>query len=110
MNQVRIRAKSVAKSALRYTPAGTAVLEASLMHEGSVSEAGGTRKLAFEFPSVAVGAIAQALDREPLGTSMTLVGFIAPRTRRSQRLVVHIVEYEVFGSEINDGLRINDGV
>ena len=95
MNQVRIRATGVAKIALRYTPAGVAVLEASFRHEGAVIEAGGERKLAFEFSAIALGAVAQALDREPLGATMTLEGFIAPRTRRSTRLLMHITEYKV---------------
>ena len=95
MNQVRIRAQSVAKSALRYTPAGIAVFEAAFVHEGTVSEAGGERKLAFEFSTVALGPIALALEREPLGAALSLAGFIAPRTRRSTRLVLHITEYEI---------------
>ena len=85
----------MAKSALRYTPAGIAVLEASFVYEGTVTEAAAERKLAFEFPTVALGAVAQALDREPLGKPMMLEGFIAPRTRRSTRLVMHITEYKV---------------
>ena len=56
MNQLRIRGKAVAKSALRYTPAGIAVLEASFEHEGSVTEATAERTLAFEFSlGVAMG-------------------------------------------------------
>ena len=94
MNQLRIRGKAVAKSALRYTPAGIAVLEASFKHEGNVTEATAKRTLAFEFSAVALGAVAQALDREPLGKPMMLEGFIAPRTRRSTRLVMHITEYK----------------
>ncbi|MGZ8994627.1 MAG: primosomal replication protein N [Burkholderiaceae bacterium] len=94
MNQLRIRGKPVAKSALRYTPAGIAVLEASFQHEGSVIEAAAERTLKFEFSAIALGAVAQALDREPLGEPMTLEGFIAPRTRRSTRLVMHITEYK----------------
>lgn len=94
MNQLRIRGKAVAKSALRYTPAGIAVLEASFEHEGSVFEATAERTLAFEFSAIALGALAQALDREPLGKPMMLEGFIAPRTRRSTRLVMHITEYK----------------
>jgi hypothetical protein len=33
------------------------------------------------------------LDREPLGQPLMISGFIAPRTRRSNRLIVHITEY-----------------
>ncbi len=95
MNQLRIRGKAVAKSALRYTPAGVAVLEASFEHEGTVTEAAGERALAFEFSAIALGAVAQAIDREPLGTPMVLEGFIAPRTRRTTRLVMHVTEYKI---------------
>ena len=95
MNQVRIRAQSVAKSALRYTPAGIAVFEGAFVHEGVVTEAGVERQLAFEFSAIALGAIAQALEREPLGAPLMLAGFMAPRTRRSTRLVLHITEYEI---------------
>jgi primosomal replication protein N len=95
VNQLRIRGKPVAKSALRYTPAGIAVLEASFAHEATVTEAAAERTLTFEFAAVALGAVAQALDREPLGRPMTLEGFIAPRTRRSTRLVMHITEFKI---------------
>ena len=85
----------MAKSALRYTPAGIAVLEASFEHVGTVTEAAAERTLTFEFSTIALGAVAQALDREPLGNPMLLEGFIAPRTRRSTRLVMHVAEYKI---------------
>jgi primosomal replication protein N len=106
VNQLRIHAKAVAKSALRYTPAGVAVLEASFEHQGNVKEAAAERSLAFEFSAIALGAVALALDREPLGRSMMLEGFIAPRSRRTTRLLVHITEYEADYrvNEIRDGV------
>ena len=93
MNQIRLRAAPVAKSALRYTPAGIPVAELSLRHDGAVSEAGIERQLGFEFPAIAVGPVAIALDREPLGKALDVAGFIAPKSRRSSRLIVHITEY-----------------
>lgn len=93
MNEVRISATPVARSALRYTPAGVAVAEGSFRFGGAVREAGADRSLDFEFAGVAVGPIAVALEREPLGQPLTISGFIAPRTRRSTRLIVHITEY-----------------
>ena len=94
MNQVRIRATPVARSALRYTPAGTAVAEASFRHEEAVIEAGVERQLGFEFAAIALGPVAMALEREPFGKPLELTGFIAPRSRRSTRLIVHITEYK----------------
>ena len=83
----------MAKSALRYTPAGIPVAELSLRHDGAVAEAGMERQLGFEFPAVAIGPVAIALDREPLGKALDIAGFIAPKGRRSSRLIVHITEY-----------------
>jgi primosomal replication protein N len=93
VNEVRLRAAPVARSALRYTPAGVPVAELSLRHDGAVTEAGVERLLGFEFPAVAVGPVAMALDREPLGRTLDIAGFIAPKSRRSSRLIVHITEY-----------------
>ena len=78
------------------------MLEASFEYEGSVTEAAAERTLAFEFSAIAVGGVAQALDREPLGRPMLLEGFIAPRSRRTTRLLVHVTEYKV--NEIRDGV------
>jgi primosomal replication protein N len=94
VNQVRLRAAPISRSALRYTPAGVAVAELSLRHDGSITEAGIERVLGFEFPAIAVGPVAVALDREPLGQPLDIAGFIAPKSRRSSRLIVHITEYE----------------
>jgi primosomal replication protein N len=93
VNQLRILATPVARGALRHTPAGMAVSEASFRYEGEVIEAGMERQLGFEFAAVAVGPIATALEREPLGQPLQVSGFIAPRTRRSARLIVHITEF-----------------
>jgi primosomal replication protein N len=93
VNCVRISATKVATGALRHTPAGLAVSEAGFRYEGSVVEAGSERKLGFEFSAVAVGPVAMSLDREPLGQSLELAGFIAPRSQRTTRLIVHVTEY-----------------
>jgi len=94
VNHVRISATPVARSALRYTPAGVAVAEASFRHEEAVIEAGVERQLGFEFAAIALGPVAMALEREPLGKLLEVSGFIAPRSRRSTRLIVHITEYK----------------
>ncbi len=93
VNELRISATPVARSALRYTPAGVAVAEGSFRHGGALIEAGTERTLDFEFAAIAVGPVAIGLDREPLGQPLTISGFIAPKTRRSNRLIVHITEY-----------------
>jgi len=78
---------------MRYTPAGIAIAEGSFRFSGAMMEAGTERQLDFEFPAIAVGPVALGLDREPLGQPLLISGFVAPRTRRSNRLIVHITEF-----------------
>ncbi len=93
MNRVQIRAKLVARADLRYTPAGMAVLKAALHHEAAVAEAGRERQLSFEIEAIALGDAAQRLDRQALGVELELKGFLAPRSKRSRTLIVHITEF-----------------
>lgn len=93
MNRFRLRAVLVGKAALRYTPAGLPVLEAGFRHHGTAVEAGVERALAFDLTALAVGSVGEQLDREALGAELELAGFLAPRSRRSSRIVLHITEY-----------------
>jgi len=92
-NRVRLRAKLVARGDLRYTPAGVAVLQAGLKHDGAVAEAGIERQLSFELDAITIGDAAQRLDRQALGTDLDLTGFLAPRSKRSRNLILHITEF-----------------
>jgi primosomal replication protein N len=92
-NRVRLRAKLVALGDLRYTPAGIAVLQAGLRHQATVAEAGIERQLDFELEVVAVGDAAQRLGRQALGTELDIDGFLAPRSKRSRSLILHITEF-----------------
>ncbi len=94
MNRIRLQARVVERTALRYTPAGIAVAEAKLAFSGAVSEGGGQRQLDFEFSAIAVGAVAQTFGQIELGTLLDIDGFIAPVSRRSQRLRIHITDYQ----------------
>jgi primosomal replication protein N len=92
-NRVRLQARLVSRLDLRYTPAGLAVLRLALRHAGAVVEAGSVRQLDFELEAVAVGEAAQRLDRQALGSELDLDGFLAPHSRRSRRLLLHITGY-----------------
>lgn len=94
MNRFRLRAVLVVKAALRYTPAGLAVLEAGFRHTGTAVEAGLERELAFDVKALALGSMGEQLNREPLGAELELAGFLAPRSRRASRIDLHITEYK----------------
>ena len=93
MNRVTLAAQLQAKAALRYTPAGLPVIDLSLRHSATVVEAQLPRQLDFEITAVALGDAAQRLERVALGTALQLDGFLAPRSRRSKTLVLHITDY-----------------
>ncbi len=93
MNVVQITGRLVERSETRFTLTGVEVFEAKLRHHSEQVEAGQTRILDFEFPVLAYGELAHQLNDQALGAELTLKGFWAPRSKRSQRLIVHITDY-----------------
>lgn len=93
MNIVTLNAVLVAKEAVRYTPAGIEVFDGVFHHRSEVTHAGVPRKVEFDFPAVTYGDMAGELNAAELGSEMTLKGYLAPRSSKSQRLIVHITEY-----------------
>lgn len=95
MNHIALTADLVQRETLRYTPAGVAVTEAVFHHEGTVIEAGAERHVNVEIDTIAIGSLAQRLQALHLGASVKISGFVAPRSRRSRKLRVHITEFEL---------------
>jgi primosomal replication protein N len=69
------------------------VQELGFQFTGSVVEAGFERQLDYEFDAIAVGDVAGRLAQVALGTDLVLNGFLAPTSRRSKRIRLHITEY-----------------
>jgi primosomal replication protein N len=93
VNEVRLDGILVERAAVRRTPAGVAVVEAQIRHRSEVMEAGASRTLEFLVNAIALGPIAGNLEREALGAQLDLSGFLAPRSRRSSKLVLHLTGY-----------------
>lgn len=93
VNQLTLTGTITEAKDLRYTPGGIAVWEGTLHHVANVFEAGAMRRLEFDVSAIGFADAAIKLAKEPLGKSLRLIGFIAPRSVRTQRLVVHITEY-----------------
>jgi primosomal replication protein N len=84
---------------LRYTPAGVAAIEFRLAHESEQDEAGGRRKVSAELAAVAFEAQARLIAERPLGSALRLQGFLAPKSKRSKRLVLHVTDIEFVEGE-----------
>ena len=103
-----MQATLIERTGLRYTPAGIPVVEAQLQHRSETIEAGLPRRLAFDFAVIAIGETAQALAGVELGSELGLNGFLAPRSRRSTRLLVHVQTFSrLAGPKTNETQQAN---
>jgi primosomal replication protein N len=85
--------------ALRYTPAGVAAVEFKLAHESEQDEAGGRRSIQAEVSAIAFETQAKLLAGRPLGTAVTIQGFLGARSKRSKKLVLHVTDIEFIEGE-----------
>ncbi len=92
-NQLRLSACIVELGAPRHTPAGLPALDLRLEHESSLEEAGQPRQVRATLRAIALGAVAERLGRQPLGSHWCFSGFLAsPRNARS--VVFHIQDFQ----------------
>ena len=78
---------------MRYTPAGLPALDLQLEHVSQVQEASQMREVKANVKSVAIGAVAERLVQQPLGSQWQFNGFLAsPRNGRT--LVLHIQNFQ----------------
>jgi primosomal replication protein N len=79
---------------LRYTPAGVAAVEFKLRHESQLDEAGTPRKVEAEIGAIAFETQARLLAGARMNTELKLHGFLAARSKRSKKLVLHVTNIE----------------
>ena len=75
----------VQKAALRFTPAGVAVVEFTLEYDETVDQAGVPRQVKFEVPVVVMGDLAQMWQSVALSQVVAVEGFVAPMRKGSPR-------------------------
>ena len=95
-NRLMLAGQIGAMQALRYTPAGAAVLELRIVHRSRQTEAGIERTVECEMPALAIGETAKRLSRQPLGSALTCSGFVAARRQGSDRIEFHGTDFELF--------------
>ena len=79
--------------ALRYTPAGLPALDLRLEHESSVEEAGVKRQVKAVLKALAVGAVAERLGKQAVGSKWIFTGFLAS-PRNGKHVVLHIQDFQ----------------
>jgi len=89
-NQTTICGKLSRLGALRYTPAGVAVIEFGISHTSNQIESGIPRKVNCEISAVALAQIAIIISETKPGTLVKLTGFLARKSQKSLQLVLHV--------------------
>jgi primosomal replication protein N len=93
-NRIVIEGRVVARDAMRYTPAGIPIVEMTLSHQSTQSEAGHSRQVDCEVRAVAAGDAARKVAHLAPGSRVRADGFIAHPGKSRSRLVLHINEIE----------------
>ncbi len=99
MNRLGLTAALVEREAIRYTPAGVAIVGLKLSHQSVQREAGADRTVELEISAIAADRLALRMDRVALGTELKLEGFLAPRRRNVKALVLHITDFELHAAD-----------
>jgi primosomal replication protein N len=79
---------------LRHTPAGVPVIEFRITHSSRQIEAGAERAVECEMDGVGLGETARKLAELAPGAAVTVTGFIARRSVRSNWPVLHATAAE----------------
>jgi primosomal replication protein N len=69
-------------------------VEFRLRHESEQPEAGHLRKVEAEIGGIAFDAQARLLSQAKLNTGLKLHGFLAAKSKRSKKLVLHVTNME----------------
>ena len=93
-NQVTLSGTLVELGALRYTPAGLPAVEFHIRHESTRTEAGTERIVRAEVAALAFGTVARQVASAGLGIALRAQGFLAAKSQRSAKIVLHVTDIE----------------
>ncbi len=93
MNHTELTACIAELAALRYTPAGLPALDLMLEHAGQANEAGQARQVKLHIRALALGAQAERLAKQMIGSQWRFQGFLAS-PRQGKSVVLHIQEFQ----------------
>ena len=77
-------------------------MEFRVLHESTLDEAGKPRTVQAEVSGIAFETQARLLAGAKLNTELRLQGFLAAKSKRSKKLVLHVTEIEFVEGEKQD--------
>jgi primosomal replication protein N len=94
-NRLEIEGEVVALDLLRYTPAGIPLVNITFRHTSIQNEAGMKRQAECEIQAVAMDELAKKAVKLSIGEQIKVVGFLARKSLKNDRLMLHINELEI---------------
>jgi primosomal replication protein N len=94
-NRVVLVGTLIERKELRHTPAGMPAIDARIAHASEQVEAGAVRQVNLEMDAVALGNVAERLNKAATGRSYRFEGFLAQRSRLSRQLILHLNQFEL---------------
>jgi primosomal replication protein N len=92
-NTVTLSGEVIGKNILRTTPAGIPIIEFRLKHSSQQMEANMQREVQCEIALMALGEVAQALEKISNGEQIAVQGFLVSRNRNSDYPVLHVKQF-----------------
>lgn len=94
-NTVSLSATLATIDPLRHTPAGLPVVDFTLAHASSQTEAGSQRQVEFDMPAKATGELADRVAKMRQGCQVRVQGFLNRKHRMSRQVVLHVTNMEL---------------
>lgn len=94
-NKVVLVGKLIERGELRLTPAGLPVLNIRIAHLSEQTEAGRPRNVSLELDGVALGEVAEKLDKANTQAEFRFEGFLAQKSRLSRQTVLHVNKFDL---------------
>ncbi len=93
-NRVELSGTLAELGPLRHTPAGLPAVEFLIRHASEQVEAGQDRRVNAEIQAIAFDTLARQIAAMQLGTAVKAQGFLAAKSQRSAKLVLHVTNME----------------
>ncbi|HEY3328100.1 MAG TPA: primosomal replication protein N [Novimethylophilus sp.] len=93
-NRLELSGEIVTLEVLRHTPAGIPVLAFTVKHASIQNDAGMKRQAECEVPVMAMAELAKKAAGLKIGDKVKVAGFLARKSLRNDRLVLHLDELE----------------
>lgn len=94
-NRTQLCGRLETRGALRFSPAGVALIEFTITHRSEQVEAKAPRKVECAISALAAEGVAEQVAKFAKGCQVKATGFLAKESRSSSALVLHVQTIEL---------------